>query len=708
MNLSLLASLNRQKNTLIYQIPELKYFFVNIYDSTLNANIPFLPIRAFRDFSISIHQKSDETTTFLSSGSTNAIKAQHKFTADGLKNYALNSCDGFEQFLKKNNFQNSIIISLVPSPTVWPQSSISAMLQMFKDCNYPVVWCAKEDDFLNILSTTPLDKNILVFGTTFHHLLLIEHIHTNNFLKKFHEALEHRTMTIIDTGGTKGRTRAFTPQEIDNSLKDFYASENTTIFSEYGMCELGSQAWSANSEHNSIFQANKTLTPFALDLQNNCTLPSNQKGFLGFIDEVNVNSYQAIITEDFGEIISQNERIFKLNGRASNASIKGCSLNVSFLQSGLKTFAQSVISVSDEIIQKALHNQDTRKFSLEKLLVGLDTKIWSSDDLIDIKKALQSLDGMPLSLAKVSETEEFNTLRNENFQNQKILLLAAANTPISFVYPLVICALNKAQSFTLKIPSLRVNDPLSVQITQQIINLFYHLASFFQKTKFQLYTNTSLSAEFKNFDALMVFGTDETIQLLKKSCSQKIDFYGFGDIKNSFFVETLKHNSFFLANMCSAWYGRGCLTPLCFFVDEMWTYQHTLDFYKVFDETLSTRLANLNSNQNHDHFRLQCMAQLRKVFDKNKQSNNKSSTDIHTGSDLTLQRSICFSEFVTVVDLTGLSKAQVQLFNTDVSFAGGGFVYIMSKGNKDLFPLLSEKCVYPTIQDFQFIMPTES
>ncbi len=48
---------------------------------------------------------------------------------------------------------------------------------------------------------------------------------------------------VIETGGTKGKTRSVTREELYTLISNCFSVDRNHIVSEYGMCELASQAY---------------------------------------------------------------------------------------------------------------------------------------------------------------------------------------------------------------------------------------------------------------------------------------------------------------------------------------------------------------------------------------------------------------------------------------------------------------------------------
>ena len=92
------------------------------------------------------------------------------------------------------------------------------------------------------------------------------------------------------------------------------------IHSEYGMTELLSQAY---SKKNGIFTTPPWMKVLTRDVYDPLSINTEKtNGGINIIDLANIYSCSFIATDDLGVLISENE--FKLNGRISNADIRGC------------------------------------------------------------------------------------------------------------------------------------------------------------------------------------------------------------------------------------------------------------------------------------------------------------------------------------------------------------------------------------------------
>lgn len=93
------------------------------------------------------------------------------------------------------------------------------------------------------------------------------------------------------------------------------------IYSEYGMTELLSQAYSINDE---LFQSPSWMKICIRDLYDPLTILHEGRGGVNIIDLANIHSCCFIATDDLGEIYP--DQTFKIHGRIDQSELRGCSL----------------------------------------------------------------------------------------------------------------------------------------------------------------------------------------------------------------------------------------------------------------------------------------------------------------------------------------------------------------------------------------------
>jgi acyl-CoA synthetase (AMP-forming)/AMP-acid ligase II len=153
-------------------------------------------------------------------------------------------------------------------------------------------------------------KKKLLFGVSFALLDFAEEYSVNL-----------KDLTIIETGGMKGRKKELTKSELYRKFQNSFI--NSSIISEYGMTELLSQAY---SDKNCIY----TCPPWMKILSRADNDPLSKgivKGHtaaLNIIDLANINSCCFIATDDLGKVYEDGR--FEVTGRLDQSDIRGCSL----------------------------------------------------------------------------------------------------------------------------------------------------------------------------------------------------------------------------------------------------------------------------------------------------------------------------------------------------------------------------------------------
>lgn len=554
--------------------PELEQWILPLHISNSEL-LPFLPMRCFREANVSPYPDTQQPgqkpqpqwTEFFSSGSTNVVRARHRMGERGLAAYRKSACEGILGAFERFGIARQVpILSLVPPPILWPDSSLSAMLSFWKEAGLLVSFVdvsengrALEQAFADLNGNYGAVDEVVIFGTSIHHL------HISQWQEACHSGrpfLKAGRVWCFDTGGTKGRTQNTTQSALHKSIEHWFSPDcEINIVSEYGMCELASQAYSAAVPHNSVFQCAEELRVVAISPQLDSILPTHKKGFLGFIDLANVDSWPCIISEDLGSTLSDNQKTFKLEGRAPDASIKGCSLNVR------KSYRFDLNPHSSNVVKTAAGNTMPVKrtlFRADSLLQSLDPALWTPSALSDLKNSLNGW-------AAAAGPSPNNTLE---LSGQSIAAVTSANIPITWLFPATHAWLLGASSFDVFLPSIRQEDPLSALVRQQIINL---AAAFNQAAGADFVTVQSgriLSDNESTLpDRLLVFGTDETIEtisgeLLRRQSRCKLipmgHFQNSSEASDFCDAETL-------GKICSFWFGRGCLTPLEITIPNEWT-----------------------------------------------------------------------------------------------------------------------------------------
>lgn len=274
------------------------------------ADIPFLPISFFRDHEIKTGDWSPETS-FLTSGTSGQKSGTHPVKE--VKFYLDHTVRCFEHFF--GDIRQYHFLALLPSYLERRNSSLVAMLDYFIQKSHSHFSGFHLHDLQKLLKDLEMLRNdgkkTVLWGVTFALLDLAE---------RYYPDLSH--CLIFETGGMKGRRAEITRQELHQRLTGVFGVDR--IFSEYGMTELFSQAYTRGK--NAFF-----CPPWMKIMARDITDPLekgllNETGGINVIDFANLSSVAFIETEDLGKVYGDGS--FEVLGRLDNSDVRGCNLMV--------------------------------------------------------------------------------------------------------------------------------------------------------------------------------------------------------------------------------------------------------------------------------------------------------------------------------------------------------------------------------------------
>lgn len=272
------------------------------------SEIPFLPIEFFKSRKIVCTQEKP-VTTFYSSGTTQNQSSKHYIIDINI--YETSFLNAFRRYF--GNERETIILGLLPSYLEKGGSSLVYMVnKLIENSNNSDsgFFLHNFDDLQNIIVKNQ-SKNIVLFGVSYALL---------DFAASLNQPLPH--ISIIETGGMKGRRKEITKQEMYAELKKAFGVNR--IYSEYGMTEMLSQAYSTEEE---IFTTPPWLKIMIRELNDPFSYePTGKSGGINVIDLANIYSCSFIETKDLG--VKPNEATFKVLGRIDNSDTRGCNLMV--------------------------------------------------------------------------------------------------------------------------------------------------------------------------------------------------------------------------------------------------------------------------------------------------------------------------------------------------------------------------------------------
>lgn len=272
--------------------------------------VPFLPISFFKTHIVKTGAWIPEMR-FASSGTTGQQNSTHPVRS--LQSYLAHTVRCFEYFFGK--IQKYHFLALLPSYLERRDSSLVAMMDFFiKKSNSPFsgFYLHNTSQLLADLQKLRNDgKKTILWGVTFALLDLAE---------RYHPDLSH--CMVFETGGMKGRREEITRPHLHAILSE--AFQVREIFSEYGMTELFSQAYSRGE--NEFF-----CPPWLKILARDITDPMqkgllNETGGINVVDFANLDTIAFIETEDLGKVDSDGS--FEILGRLDNSDMRGCNLMV--------------------------------------------------------------------------------------------------------------------------------------------------------------------------------------------------------------------------------------------------------------------------------------------------------------------------------------------------------------------------------------------
>ena len=305
--------------------------YLNINPDEINdvEKIPFLPIEMFKNHLI-LDENSTAENYFQSSGTTQMTRSKHYIADFGL--YEQSIYQSFAQFIGKP--EDYIFLGLLPNYSENPHSSLIYMVDfLMKKSDKPEngYFLSNHQELFDLLKQLSAEnKKVILFGVSFALLdyldfcdsELLKHINTEN-------------LTVIETGGMKGRKEEMTKDELLRILQKGFGTEK--IYSEYSMTELLSQAYSLGEnlyESPNWMQIliRNTEDPFSY-------VEEGRTGAINIIDLANIHSCSFIATQDLGKIVNdfeiasstsflRNDK-FQVLGRIDHSDIRGCSLLVS-------------------------------------------------------------------------------------------------------------------------------------------------------------------------------------------------------------------------------------------------------------------------------------------------------------------------------------------------------------------------------------------
>ena len=275
------------------------------------TDIPFLPIEFFKTHDVRTDPEAWEPQElFLSSGTTMQQRSQHRVRDPQL--YRRNAARIFEQFY--GPITSWTFLALLPSYLEQGHSSLVAMVDYFAQESgqtQPAFFLHDHAALLQALREAKQDasRRVMLFGVSYALLDLAAEVGL---------APELQNLTVLETGGMKGRRREMIREELHHELQQAFGPAG--IHSEYGMTELLSQAYSLGDGR---FHAPPQLRVLLRDPADPFSVSENRPdGAINVIDLANVDSCGFIETKDLARMHPDGS--FEVLGRLDNSDVRGC------------------------------------------------------------------------------------------------------------------------------------------------------------------------------------------------------------------------------------------------------------------------------------------------------------------------------------------------------------------------------------------------
>ncbi len=273
-------------------------------------DIPFIPIEFFKQHPVLCGEGIPELV-FTSSGTTGSQTSRHYVRYPDI--YRESFLRAFRIFF--GNPEDYHILALLPD---YLERSGSSLIYMADELirrskslhsGFYLNELANLRDKINTLQNDT--RKILLLGVSFALLDMAENFPVN-----------HPRLMVMETGGMKGRRKELVREELHDILKKAFGTDR--IYSEYGMTELLSQAY---SDGDGMFACPPWMKILIREPNDPLSVSVGEmSGGINVIDLANFYSCSFIATQDLGKILKNG--LFEISGRFDSSDVRGCNLMV--------------------------------------------------------------------------------------------------------------------------------------------------------------------------------------------------------------------------------------------------------------------------------------------------------------------------------------------------------------------------------------------
>ncbi len=297
-------------------------------------DVPAVPASGFKH--VELLAGPEPEAVFATSGTTRGADRRGRHFVPRLALYRASLLPSFRRWVLPGG-ATMPLLSLIPSPTAAPESSLSYMIGAVSDeLASRTLWLSDRDGLPDAEAFRDAANGaarggdpVLVVGTAFGLVHLLERLLESGLQVRLPEGSR-----IMETGGFKGRSRELSRPALREAMTRLLGVPASQVVGEYGMTELLSQLYEPVLTEGVAAAGRYVPPPWlrvrALDPGTLAEVPAGREGLLCFHDLANVGSTSVVLTEDVGTVGPDGVH---LRGRVAGAEPRGCSLAVDDLLS---------------------------------------------------------------------------------------------------------------------------------------------------------------------------------------------------------------------------------------------------------------------------------------------------------------------------------------------------------------------------------------
>ncbi len=298
------------------------------------TQIPAVPTRAFKEFAFTSLPPAERRVVFHSSGTTARRPSRQFHDAVSLGVYEASLWPWFARHLLPEDAGDAPRrwLMLTPPRARAPHSSLVHMLDTVAvRSERPALWLGRatadgawelavEETIAALAEAVADGAPVGLLGTAFSFVHLLEALEESG--RTFRLPAGSR---VMETGGYKGRSRELPREVLHAGIVRRLGVPDAWVVCEYGMSELGSQAYDrvAGRAGARVLRFPPWARARVVSPETGAAVADGASGLVEVFDLANVRSVAAVRTED---LALRRGAGFELVGRAAAAEPRGCSL----------------------------------------------------------------------------------------------------------------------------------------------------------------------------------------------------------------------------------------------------------------------------------------------------------------------------------------------------------------------------------------------